>query len=152
MSSLLLSIDLYLHIMTRNGFCGYFNLHEIILGWDDDTLALTIGSSGGTCGCCWWGKGELIRQPSQSQMGGCVVKIPLVSNNFMLFPQCRIDLFQSLAVSRPETYWNSLGVIQASWNQMQGPLDPWHKRDKYIKAVLLPHSISKTTSSSLTWK
>ena len=39
--------------------------------------------------------GEDIRQPSQSQMGGCVERIPLVSSSFMDFPACRIDLFQS---------------------------------------------------------
>ncbi len=44
----------------------------------------------------------------------------------MDFPQCRMDRFQSLAVSRPEMYWNSFGVSHESWNQMQGPLLPWH--------------------------
>ena len=77
-------------------------------------------------------------------------KIPLVNKSFILFPQWRIDRFQSLAVSLPEMYWNSLGVIQASWNQMQGPLEPWQSLDKYIKAVFVPHSISSTTSSSRT--
>jgi hypothetical protein len=69
--------------------------------------------------------GDEIRQPSQSQIGGWVVRMPLVSRSFMLLPQCRIDLFQSLAVSLPEMYWNSLGVNQAPWNKMQGPLEPW---------------------------
>ena len=100
--------------------------------------------------CCTCGIGDEILHPSQSQIGGWVVKIPLVNKSFILFPQCRIDLFQSLAVSRPEMYWNSLGVIQASWNQMQGPLEPWQSLDRYIKAVLVPHSISSTTSSSRT--
>ena len=103
------------------------------------------------CRCSCWGTGELIRHPSQSQMGGCVVKIPLVRSNFILLPQCLIDLFQSLAVSRPDIYWNSFGVIQASWNQIQGPLEPWQSLDKYISALFVPHSISNTTSSSRTW-
>ena len=47
-------------------------------------------------------------------MGGCVVRIPFVSSSFMLLPWCRIDRFQSLAVSRPEMYWNSFGVIHVS--------------------------------------
>ena len=32
----------------------------------------------------------------------------------MLLPWWRIDRFQSLAVSRPEMYWNSFGVIHVS--------------------------------------
>ena len=63
--------------------------------------------------------GEDILQPSQSQMGGCVVRIPFVSSSFMLFPWCRIDRFQSLAVSRPDMYWNSFGVIHVSCSPPQ---------------------------------
>jgi hypothetical protein len=55
----------------------------------------------------------------------------------MDLPQCRIDRFQSLAVSLPEMYWNSLGVSQAPWNQMQGPLDPWHNLDEGRIGLLL---------------
>ena len=39
--------------------------------------------------------GEDILHPSQSQIGGWVERIPLVSSNFIDFPACRIDLFQS---------------------------------------------------------
>ena len=35
---------------------------------------------------------------------------------------------------------------------MQGPLLPWQSLERYIKAVLVPHSISRTTSSSLTYR
>ena len=101
--------------------------------------------------CSCWEMGELILHPSQSQIGGWVVKIPLVSKSFILLPQCLIERFQSLAVSLPETYWNSLGVIHASWNQIQGPFEPWHNLERYIRALFVPHSISKITSSSRTW-
>ncbi len=48
----------------------------------------------------------------------------------MDLPQWRMDRFQSLAVSRPEMNWNSFGVSQESWNQMQGPLLPWQSLKK----------------------
>ena len=92
--------------------------------------------------------GELIRHPVQLQLDWCTVRIPLASNNFKLFPWCRILRFQSFADSRPLIYWNSFGVNHISSCRMHGPLLPWQKRDRYNSPRFSPHSTSSSTSPS----
>ena len=59
-----------------------------------------------------------------------------------------MDLFQSFAVSRPLTNWNSLGVSQASSKKTQAPLEPICSLPRWMRALLGPHSTSRITSES----
>ena len=63
--------------------------------------------------------GEDMRQPSQSQMGGCVERIPLVSSSFMDFPACRIDLFQSCTIDIYSVF--SMNLTYSIYTPLQFP-------------------------------
>lgn len=93
-------------------------------------------------------KKNLTESPPLFVFSVVIVKMSLAISSLMLLPLWRMDLFQSLAVSRPLTNWNSFGVSHVPWKDMHGPLLPWQSLDKNKVALFGPHSTSRITSPS----
>lgn len=92
--------------------------------------------------------GDDTRQPGQSHIGGWTLRKPCAIRLFRDFPLCRILLFQSFAVSRPQMYCNSFGVSHSLLYKIQGPLLPWQSFETNNNAVFSPHWISSGSSCS----
>ena len=77
----------------------------------------------------WKGSPSSAAASSTSPHAGLNVSSP---ENYHSYQHNIILVVLTLAVSLPLIYWNSLGVSQDPWNHTQGPLLPWHRRDRNL--------------------
>ena len=93
--------------------------------------------------------GDVMHWLQLQRAGGVVDRMPFAMSTFRLLPWCLMERFQSLAVSRPLTYWNSFGVSHAFSNNTHVPLLPSCSRLVYNTAWFCPQVTSRRRSSSL---